>query len=265
MLVPTRAESLILATFVIITTFFVFHNIHYNDGNPLFHHKNNALLRYHAVRTSILASEMMPLLILFGGRNNFLQWVTRWDYSTFITFHRWVSRVIVILVLIHTVCYSLYLRSILTDFEAYIIAGGLAIIAGVFILIQGLLVLRRRWYEMFLLIHIFLAAVFVFGAWYHVNDLYCLWFYYYSAVIWLFDRVIRVGRLCSFGFPKAKVLLLADETLKVIVPKPKQWDAIPGGHAFIHFLRPSCFWQSHPFTYTISPENSEEIIMFIKV
>lgn len=265
MLVPTRAESLILATFLIITTFLVFHNIHYYEGDPLFHHKRKALLRYHAVRTSILASEMMPLLILFGGRNNFLQWVTRWDYSTFITFHRWISRVIVTLILIHTVCYSLYLKSVLRDLEAYVIAGGLAIIAGVFILIQGLLVLRRRWYEMFLLIHIVLAAVFVFGAWYHVNDLYCLWFYYYSAMIWVFDRVVRVGRLCSFGFPKAKVLLLADETLKVIVPKPRHWDAIPGGHAFIHFLRPSCFWQSHPFTYTISPDNSEEIVMFIKV
>lgn len=266
MLVPTRAESLILAAFGAITTFLVFYDMHYCEGDPLFHSRYRALLRYHAVRTSILASEVMPLLILFGGRNNFLQWVTRWDYSTFITFHRWISRIVVVLVLVHTVCYTLMLERIRQgDFEPYLIAGGFATLAGILILVQGLLVLRRRWYEIFLLIHIVLAAVFIFGAWLHVNDLYCLWFYYYSASVWVFDRVVRVGRLCSFGFPSAKVLLLADETLKVVVPKPQHWDAVPGGHAFIHFLRPSCFWQSHPFTYTLSPDNSNEIVMFVKV
>lgn len=266
MLVPTRAETIILSVFLIMTAYLTVYHIHYYDGDPLFHHKTSALLRYHAVRTSILASELMPLLILFGGRNNFLQWVTRWDYSTFITFHRWISRVVVILLLIHTVCYSLYLNNIRHGvFEPYIIAGGFAMLGGIIILVQGLLVLRRRWYEMFLFAHILLAGVFVFGAWLHVTDLYCMWFYYYSAAIWLFDRVIRVGRLCSFGFPEAKVLLLADEALKVIVPKPKHWEAVPGGHAFIHFLQPSCFWQSHPFTYTVSPDNTDEIVMFIKV
>ncbi|KAI5959529.1 hypothetical protein KGF57_002054 [Candida theae] len=53
-----------------------------------------------------------------------------------------------------------------------------------------------------------------------------------------------------------------DETLKILVPRPQDWEAIPGGHAFIHFLRPSCFWQSHPFTYTVT---DDEIVLFIKV
>ena len=119
--------------------------------------------------------------------------------------------------------------------EAYIYWGFTAMLAGLIILVQGLLVLRRRWYEMFLILHIILAIVFIGGAWKHVDALYCVWFYYTSAAVWAFDRIIRICRLVSFGFPKAQVYLLPDETLKVVVPKPDNWEAVPGGHAFIHF------------------------------
>ena len=86
-----------------------------------------------------------------------------------------------------------------------------------------------------LILHIILAIVFIGGAWKHVDALYCVWFYYTSAAVWAFDRIIRICRLVSFGFPKAQVYLLPDETLKVVVPKPDNWEAVPGGHAFIHF------------------------------
>lgn len=266
MLVPTRAESLILAGFLILTLVLLKRNIHTVENDPVFSSKPSALFRYMAVRASILASEIMPLLILFGGRNNFLQWLTRWDYSTFITFHRWISRLVFMLIVIHVACYSVGFTDYFEEIrETYLLWGAIATIAGGFIMIQGLLVLRRKWYEMFLFLHIILAALFIGGAWVHVNDLFCFWFYYYSAALWVFDRVIRVGRIASFGFPNAKVILLADETLKIIVPTPEHWVSIPGGHAFIHFLTPSCFWQSHPFTYTISPQDPSSIVLFVKV
>lgn len=266
MLVPTRAETLILIGFSALTIHLLQSKIEYIDGDPVFSNKISALLRYTAVRASIISSETIPLLILFGGRNNFLQWLTRWDYSTFITFHRWLSRIIFFLVVIHAVCYSFYMGDYFeTMRETYLIWGAIATVAGGFIMIQGLLVLRRRWYEMFLIIHIVLAALFIGASWVHVNDLYCLWFYYYATALWVFDRVIRLGRLFSFGFPNAKVVLLADETLKIIVPTPEHWESVPGGHAFIHFLTPTCFWQSHPFTYTIAVDDPNKIVLYIKV
>ncbi|CAI5756515.1 unnamed protein product [Candida verbasci] len=266
MLVPTRAESLILATFGGLCLYYMTVDIYYTPGNPLFSNKYTALLKYYAVRASLLSSSLMPLLILFGGRNNILQYITRWDYATFITLHRWVSRIIIFMILIHALFYTIYLKDRGLPEESiplYIWFGVAAIYAGVVILVQGLLILRRKCYEVFLLLHIVLAAVFIFGAWLHVEDLYCVWFYYTSAVVWAFDRIIRLLRMTEFGFPIAKVYLLSDETLKIIIPKPKNWQAIPGGHAFIHFLKPSCFWQSHPFTYTVDDESN--IILFIKV
>lgn len=265
MLVPTRLESIILLGFFLMSAYLLVDNIHYVDGDPVFKQKGKALLRFHAVRASILTSAMMPLLIIFGGRNNILQTATRWDYSSFITFHRWVSRVIMVLVLIHTVFYATYSNDAIRLFkETYIKWGTLGFLSGVIILIQGLLVLRRNYYETFLALHILLAFAFILGAYIHVKGLYCLWFYHITFGVWLLDRLVRIGRLNDFGFPKAKVMLLADEALKVVIPKPSHWEIIPGGHVFIHFLRPSCFWQSHPFTYTAST-NPNEIIIFIKV
>lgn len=60
----------------------------------------------------------------------------------------------------------------------------------------------------------------------------------------------------------AKVQLFEDETLKIVVPLPANFKPEGGGHCFVHFLRLSCFWQSHPFTYTIVEGN---IIFYAKV
>lgn len=266
LLVPSRLETVLLSGFIALAVYLQFVNIHYVPGDPLFPNKARALMKYNAVRASILTSSMMPFLILFGGRNNFLQWVTRWDYSTFITLHRWISRLLVVLIVVHSLCYLFYSKHELNKFwEDYIIYGSIGTLCGILILIQGLLVLRRKWYEVFLLLHIGLAFGFIFGAYRHVEGLYCVWFYHFTFIVWISDRLIRIARLWSFGFPKARVVLFTDETLKVIIPKPEFWESIPGGHVFIHFLRPSCFWQSHPFTYTISVDNEDEMVVYMKV
>ena len=109
MLVPTRLETLVLLGATILAARLFIVDIKYVDGDPIFHTELDAYLRNYAVRASLMGSSLMPLLVLFGGRNNFLQWVTRWDYSTFIMFHRWMSRFVVLLFLIHTYCYRVFL------------------------------------------------------------------------------------------------------------------------------------------------------------
>ena len=76
MLVPSRLETIILTGMTVICLKMLIGDFQYVEGNPIFHSKINALLRFYAVRTGLLASALMPLLILFAGRNNFLQWVT---------------------------------------------------------------------------------------------------------------------------------------------------------------------------------------------
>lgn len=260
---PTRLETITLVAFTVLTTYLFFAEIRYVENDPIFKRKDRALGRYYAVRSGVLASYLFPFSILFAGRNNILQWLTRWEYAAFVTLHRWISRIMMVLLIIHAVCYSYVIREKPNfEIEPYLIWGAVAYTCGIGILVQGLLVLRRRWYETFLLLHIVLALVFALGAWFHVDDLYFLWYYYFSAWLWATDRILRIQRLAYFGFPIADVKLYEDETLKVSVPLPKNFNAEGGGHCFVHFLRPSCFWQSHPFTYTLVGDN---IIFYVKV
>lgn len=260
-LVPTRAETLILVAFTVMVSFFSVYDIHYVDGDP-FYDRKRAYLRYYAIRTGILSAYLLPFSVLFAGRNNILQWITRWEYSTFVMFHRWISRIMVVLILVHSTGYALLLHNRLSRLlEPYIYWGIVGTYCGIIILIQGLLVLRRRWYEAFLVLHILLAIGYLVGAWFHVRELHFLWFFYCSAWLWLVDRIFRIYRLCSFGFPLADVKLYEDSTLKVCVRKPGDFEAEGGGHCFVHFLQWPSFWQSHPFTYTSVGDN---IIFYVK-
>ncbi|KAF6066636.1 Ferric reductase NAD binding domain family protein [Candida albicans] len=128
--------------------------------------------------------------------------------------------------------------------ETNFIWAVVAIVCGGIIMFQALLYFRRKWYEVFLVAHIVLAIFWTVGLWYHVQ---------YRGL----------ARLFAFGFPQADITLIADETLKVQVQKPKYWKSVPGGHAFIHFLDTKYFWQSHPFTFI--EEESGSIIFFCKV
>ncbi|CAK9435439.1 uncharacterized protein LODBEIA_P01660 [Lodderomyces beijingensis] len=267
-LIPSRSESIIIALFygVVLLTHALCSTAVEND--PRFGgSKYKAEIRYVADRSGITATMFMPLVFLFAGRNNFLQWATGWDFSTFMAFHRHTSRAMFMLVVIHAVCFTIALGSRYSNSVKrwYFIWGIVATVAGGIIMVQGMLFLRRRWYEIFLLIHIAMAVLWVVGTWYHVKDLGYIQLVYPTVAIWGVDRVVRILRLFYFGFPRSDVYLLADETLKVVVPKPKSWKSIPGGHAFIHFLKPTYFWQSHPFTFTDSVEEESCIVLYCKV
>lgn len=271
-LAPTRSESIVIFLFcgsVIVCTCL---DMEWEDGNPMFESKSVAICRLLADRTGIIASALVPMLILFAGRNNILQWITGWSFATYIQYHKWVARVVVLLVIIHSVAFTIIFvkqgRYTSTMMRECVIWATIGTISGSFIFAQSMLVLRRRYYELFLVTHIILAALFIAGSWKHVNHLGYTCFFYAATAVWATDRVVRLCRLLYFGCPKAEIRLLADETLKVTIPKPKYWSATPGGHAFLHFIRPTCFWQSHPFTFTslaAGNASGDKVVMYLKV
>ncbi|MCP8717180.1 MAG: ferric reductase-like transmembrane domain-containing protein [Asgard group archaeon] len=265
-LIPSRYESLVILGFYAYTLIVNAVKIANTTGAPIFDSGYEFQLRLVADRTGIVATIMMPLVFLFAGRNNFLQWLTGINYATFMVYHRHIARVMFMLVVIHSVNYTIIEGEYYSEAvkEKYFWNGILATTAGGILWIQAMLFFRRRWYEIFLLIHIIMAAIFVGATWVHVDDLGYVWFVYPSVAVWCFDRAVRIGRLIVFGFPKAEVTLLANDTLKVVVPKPSYWKSIPGGHAFIHFVKPTYFWQSHPFTFVDTPDD-KNIVLYCKV
>jgi ferric-chelate reductase len=267
MLIPSRYESLVVFGFVVLSVALnaAFETWHPDD--PLFETKSLATERYVADRSGITGTFMLPLLVLFAGRNNFLQFVTRIHYTTFITYHKWIARIATALIVIHSVAYTLALgeRYASEAAERFLYWGILATVVMCLMLGQAFLMLRRLWYETFVLLHILLSALFVAGTWLHVVTLGYGPVMYATVAVWVFDRVVRIARMLWFGVSKASVTLVSNETLRIVVPKPAWWKTIPGGYAFIYFMRPSCFWQSHPFTFTEHPSDPNQVVMYCKV
>lgn len=266
-IVPSRIESITMILFFGLCVGCCAAEIYYVKNDPIFSSPRQAISRYVADRTGIMCTIITPLLVLLGGRNNFIQFLTRWKFSTVLVFHRWISRMMVMMAFIHAISYSwlfIYRGDYAEEMaENYLVWGVVAVSCGVLLTIQSLLFLRRRWYEVFLVVHILLAVFFIVGLWYHVWELGYAQFVYPCFAIWGFDRLVRVLRIAIFGTPEATVSLVAEETITVSIKKPNHWKAIPGGHAWIHFTGGYFFWQSHPFTF-VSKEDGT-LMFYCKV
>ncbi|KAL6019888.1 hypothetical protein ACNR91_001755 [Candidozyma auris] len=266
-LVPTRFESICVFIFFVYTLITQSVHIYHVKDDPYWSNAR-AISYYVGDRTGIPSLVWTILLIIFGGRSNILQWFTGWKFSTFVMYHRWIARIVVLLAIAHSIAYTYeeflrgtYLIDIKTDFLIY---GCFATIAGSFMCFQGILWLRRKSYEIFLVIHIILAVFWIMGCWVHV-----IWFGYThfmiaAACLWVADRVIRFVRMGYFGCPKATVQLIEGDTLRVTVPKSPTLKVQPGGHCWLYFGYGWLLWQNHPFCYIESP-NRESMVFLCKV
>ena len=247
---PSRLETTILVVFFLLTICLLASGIHFPKEDLLHNSKVVTKMHHIANRFGILGMLLVPLVVLLAGRNNILQWITRWNYGTFMLYHRWIARVCVFLIVIHSIlaCFRAGLAHVLTEVAglAWLVCGYFGTICGIFICATGILRFRRAHYELFYVLHLVMGVVFLASSWVHLSRLGYLFLLTIAITIWLVDRAIRLVRLATFGFPVATVTMCANETLRVVIPKPRHWYAIPGGHSWL-FFGPK-FWQLHPFT-----------------
>lgn len=268
-LIPTRMESIVVFVFFWFEFGVSAAQIRRVNNDPIFKDKMVAIVRYLGDKTGIVGTVLLPLLFLLSGRNNFLQWLTMWNYSTFIMYHRWIARIVVLLIVLHSIFYTVYFVFYGTYASSmklnYLVWGTVGTICGGLLCFHSLLLFRRKAYEWFLVLHILLAVFFMVGTWYHLVDLGYLEFMFATIAVWGFDRVARLVRIFIFGFPEAEISLVEGETLRIVVPKPKYWKAIPGGHVWLHVCCGWSFWQAHPFTFFQSTTDSSKIVFLCKI
>ncbi|EMG48258.1 hypothetical protein G210_1192, partial [Candida maltosa Xu316] len=266
---PTRLEAILVAGWFIMVLIMCCTNYVHVKPNYIWPQRNNELGRKVADRTGQISLWVISPLVMFAGRNNLLQWISGWPYARFVYIHKWMSRVMVMLGIAHSVGMTYNGRGIgkyhTRNAQSYVRWGYVAIISMGLMCFQGLMFFRRRNYEVFVAVHVLLAAFALTGIWVHTRQNgYQMWMY--GAVgVWGFDRIVRICRLLFFGLKTAKVQLIANETVKVTVSRPSWWKPFPGCHAFIYFMRPTCFWQSHPFTIVDSALEANTITFYIKV
>ncbi|KAK6201398.1 FAD-binding domain-containing protein [Scheffersomyces amazonensis] len=261
MLLPLRFESFIISFWFILMIIFASADIYTPTGGTIH------LSIGH--RAGWLVAYTLPIIFLFSGRNNFLQYLTGWQFSRFLILHRWVARSAILLIIVHASNYTMALKhfGVYKEFfqQGFVIAG---VTAGTAIgLLNGhsFQIFRNSNYELFVLIHILLATAVVVGGWIHTSHFDCPQFFYATITIWGVDKLARIVRIISFGIQTAQVELRAEETIKVSVKKPHHWKAHPGAHSFIYFFKPTCFWQAHPFTVVDSICDENTITSYIKV
>ncbi|KAK2616337.1 hypothetical protein QQS21_000771 [Conoideocrella luteorostrata] len=220
---------------------------------------------------TLCVANFVPLIIL-AGRNNPLIHLLRISFDTYNLFHRWVGRIAVLEIIIHTVAWMVpvvadggwaLVRSKLGA-NLFIGAGFTGTIAMVLILVLSLSPMRHAFYETFLNLHIFLAILVFTCTWMHCassgvpGGLPQLPWIMTVVYLWVADRTARIARTLYTSWPgrekRGKALdtnavceAMPGEVTRVTVHLPRHVNIKPGSHAYLRF-RGVHVWENHPFS-----------------
>ena len=109
---PTVGQSLYIAFLIIINV--ILTCIDYDIQFPHTWYGSLTVVKLANVvwRTGVMGFAMLPLAILFAGRNNILLWLTHWSHSTYLLLHRWAARLFAVHVLLHSIlALAMYIKS----------------------------------------------------------------------------------------------------------------------------------------------------------
>ncbi|KAJ5772635.1 hypothetical protein N7520_003164 [Penicillium odoratum] len=264
-----RAEALAVGGFWILSIVLSLVGYRTFTGNIYWPDVPSQLLRYSADRTGIMAFANLPLLWLFGGRNNILIWATGWSFATYNIFHRHVARVATLQALAHATLYLvIYFRANKlwkVFYKVYILWGILAVLVMFLLSLASLDRLRFSSYEVFLIIHVVLSVLTLVGCFYHTTifEGYEYWQYLWPSVgIWAFDRFLRVVRLCYCNVHVSLTGRNLIRTSSGQMTYDEETDVVrlevslatpfirptPGDYFFLYQPFRWKGWESHPFT-----------------
>ncbi|PTB35573.1 hypothetical protein M441DRAFT_152886 [Trichoderma asperellum CBS 433.97] len=273
--IPPRIQTITLIIFFLMNAIFSIHGYRIIDESLYFSTPTKQVLRYVSDRTGIISFANFPFIWLFGMRNNVALWLTGWDFGTYNNFHRWCARISTIEAVIHSVLYTvlIFMDGGITYYAWWFTmwfwnAGQMATVFMCALLILSVYWIRRRFYETFLVIHIGLSILLLLTMLGHVsifNGEYDALFWA-PAIIWVFDRIMRVLRIIMFNPGHWSTVALASyndsaNIIRLAVPigsalyKPRA-----GNYFFLSILDDSNSWESHPFTVaSISDEMPQKM------
>ncbi|KAF4635913.1 hypothetical protein G7Y89_g2189 [Cudoniella acicularis] len=214
-------------------------------------------------RSGVLAVVNMVALIIFAGRNNPFIPLLQISFDTYNLMHRWVGRMVVVEVIVHTTCWAIVKHAAagwsglfaIIGVDPFILSGTIGTCAMLILFITSLSPLRHAFYETFLDIHIIMAMLAIIATWIHckVAKLPQLPWVEAVFILWMCDRVARMARLIWFnygrrnGWTTASIESLPGEACRVTIHLPKHVDIKPGSHAYLRFQGANP-WESHPFS-----------------
>ncbi|KAJ7021881.1 ferric reductase NAD binding domain-containing protein [Mycena alexandri] len=218
-----------------------------------------------ATRAGWISLGIMPFMIAFATKNNYVAVMTRTSHERLQVFHRWSALFMYITSLVHTfpfIVEDIQMGMMQSEWatDSFVSTGVAALIPQTWLLAMSWGYFRNRYYEFFKnAAGIFMAALFV-----HVDWTLTAWDYFWATFAiygtsWGY-RVVRA----TLTPGRATVTVLEDRTLRVRIAVPKRFSwstAAPqpfqysaGQHVFVRFLFGPLHWAtSHPFTIASTP------------
>ncbi|KAF2719848.1 hypothetical protein K431DRAFT_227802 [Polychaeton citri CBS 116435] len=226
------------------------------------------------VRAGWLAVAQMPLLILLIGKNNIIGLLTGTSYERLNVFHRWTSRIMLLMAILHFgyQSYGWQKQGVMTlewQTDDCPITG---IAAFAILLWMNLSTIApfRTWpsYEFFVVQHIITFIGFIVAVIYHLPStaLSSRVYVYVPIGLYLLDRIVRTLWYAYLNLRVSRATLTALEggvTRIQLNNKSMQssgWR--PGSHVLISMPKFG-YWQTHPATIASTPQSHNGDLIFL--
>ncbi|KAL6243297.1 hypothetical protein RBB50_009849 [Rhinocladiella similis] len=217
-----------------------------------------------AVRAGMMSVSLIPWCVVLATKTNPVSLMTGIGHDRLIVLHRWTAYLCVVFAIIHAVPYwyqsvndpdgfatfKLYFNQ-----QYYIFTTGIAAIAPLlFLALHSLPIFRAKMYELFVILHIPVAWVFIGLLFWHCNNYLRSWAYLYSTIalmiVSLFTRMFFLNWMNPFRSSwligeESAVTILPENAIKVTIPTQKRWR--PGQYAYLRMPGVSIL-ENHPFT-----------------
>ena len=146
--------------------------------------------------------------------------------------------------------------------QAYWNVGTMATIVFLLMVPFSVLFIRRRYYELFLNIHVFLAILGVGGCYYHIQlNFEHAWGYenwiFLAVLLWVMEKGARGVKMLKNGLKTAIITTIDEEYIRVDIPGVQAT-----GQAYLYFPTLGWrFWENHPFSIASSVYESTELAL----
>lgn len=252
---PTRGQAIIIILFVVINIISVTICYDLDDAYPMtFASKGDKIARFLANRTGIIAFTNLPVTVLFACRNNPFIVTTGWPYDTFMLFHRWCARMMVVQSIIHgaLLTWAAVQEGILGFKWNHVHnwrGGNIAAYFMIFMIIFAIRAVRQRMYETFLALHRIFFIIVMVCLIVHCSDFGWMGWVWATVGIYLGEHLLRIGRtLYSGGLVDATFSIVSSDAFRIRASGQRSWVIYPGQYAYVRIFDRWLFWQSHPFS-----------------
>ncbi|KAJ7122546.1 FAD-binding domain-containing protein [Mycena crocata] len=226
-----------------------------------------------ATRAGWISVAIMPFMIAFATKVNFVGILTGTSHEKLQVFHRWSALLMYITSLVHTfpfIINNVRMGSMVSSYQTspWYWTGIAALVPQTYLIALSWGVFRNPYYETFKKWRsasgIFMAALFI-----HVNFRLTSWDYFWATaaiygLAWL-SRVVRTVYTTGLGLP-ATVESVGPAMIKISIRAPARLKWAPGQHVFVRILGLGVHaLTSHPFTvsslHKAGAENTVELVL----